>query len=104
KFPPDIYALIANELKIDGQYVKALEFYRKELLHAESATSKVVAYRDLGNIYGIQNTPIYSPDSSIHYRRLSVQYSDSIHGEQRLSFKGYSYQLWAADELYAGNS
>lgn len=103
-FPPDIYALIGNELKMDGQFKKALGFYHKELSHAKSATSKVVAYRDLGQVYGIRNTPIFEADSSSYYRILSIQYSDSIHGEQRLIYKGYSYQLWAADELYFGNS
>ena len=102
-FPPDIYALIGNDLKQDGQFKKALQFYRKEFFHAKSATSKVVAFRDLGQIYGIRNTPIFESDSSTYYRKLSVQYCDSIHGEQRLIYKGYSYQLWAADELYSGN-
>ncbi|WP_203296535.1 hypothetical protein [Luteirhabdus pelagi] len=103
-FPPDIYALIANELKVDGQFEKALRFYRKELESAKSANSKVVAYRDLGQIFRIRETPIFNSDSSSFYRKLSIQYSDSIYGDQRAIFKGYSYQLWAADELYFDNS
>lgn len=103
-FPPDIYGLIGTDLKTDGQFRKAIEFYHKELLHARSGTAKVVAFRDLGQVYGIQNNPEFNSDSSTYYRKLSVQYSDSIYGEQRLHYKGYSYQLWAADELYLGNS
>lgn len=103
-FPPDIYALIGNELKIEGQFEKALEFYYRELKSAKSATSKVVAYRDLGQVYGIINTQIFNADSSNYYRKLSVQFSDSIYGEQKFIFKGYSYQLWAADKFYSGNS
>ena len=64
--------MIGTELKNDGQFEKALKFYRKELFSAKSATSKVVAYRDLGQVYGIKDTRIFNPDSSAFYRKLSL--------------------------------
>lgn len=102
-FPPDAYALIGNELKFDGQYKKALEYYLLEKKHSKTAASKVVAYRDLGQIYGIPETPVSNIDSSNYYRKLSITESDNLFGEQKHTIKGYSFQLWAADEFYKGN-
>ncbi|MES2780698.1 MAG: hypothetical protein V4651_12460 [Bacteroidota bacterium] len=103
EFPPDIYALIGINLRNDGQFEKALEFFQRELQSARSTTSRVVAYRDLGQVFGIRNSPVFNADSANYYRRLSILSSDQIYGEQRFLFKGYSYQLWALDEFYLGN-
>lgn len=102
-FPPDMYAIIGNELKFDGQYEKAKDFYLLEKKNSTTSASKVVAYRDLGHIYGIPNTPVSDIDSSNYYRKLSITESDHLFGEQKYIIKGYSFQLWAADEFYKGN-
>lgn len=102
-FPSDIYALIGTELKNDGQFSKARDYYGKELLAANTPNERVIAYRDLGSLYGVTNTPISNKDSSDHYWKKSIEESDSLDGEQRYHFKGYGYQLWAGNEFYFGN-
>lgn len=103
KFPPEVYALIGNELRYDGQFVKARRFYFDELANANTATSKVVAYRDLANIFGIPETGFQNIDSSRRFWRNSIIIADSIIGEQKYHYKGYGYQLWAGNEFFFGN-
>jgi hypothetical protein len=104
KFPSDIYALLGNELRNDGQFDRALKYYKLSLARSQTPTAKVVAYRDLGNIFGIPNTPIFSKDSSRFYWNKSLEESEKILGEQKYSYRGYTYQLLANFEFYLGNS
>ncbi len=103
-FPPGIYDIVGNELRNEGNYKEALKLYRKGYSQSISPNEKVIAYRNLGRLYGIQNTPIFQPDSSNFYWKRSVKESEKISGEQKFINKGQSYQLWAGDEFYKGNS
>ncbi len=103
-FPPEVYALIANELKNDGQFVKARNLYFEELANAKTSLSRMVAYRDLASIFGVYETCFQNTDSSRFLWRKSIFISDSITGEQKYNYKGYGYQLWAGNEFYFGNT
>ena len=103
-FPPGIYDIVGNELRNEGHYNDALKYYKQGFSRSKTSNEKVIAYRNLGNIYGIQNTPIYKPDSSHYYWKKSISESNKILGEQKFTYKGYSYHLWAGNEFYKGNN
>ena len=102
--PPALFSLIGYELKQQEQNKKALDFFYLELKNSKTAIAKINAYRDLALAYGVNNSENYNPDSSYHYRILSIQFSDRIYGEQKFSYKGYSYYQWASNEFYNGNT
>jgi len=103
-FPPDIYALIGNELKLNGQFEDALTYYKLEMDNAHTAVSKVVANRDLGGIYGILNSSFHNKDSSDYYWAESIRYGNTFSGDQKFIINGYTYKLRAGDEFYQGRT
>lgn len=99
----DIYSLIGSELKMDGRYEDALKYFKLELKNTNSSASKVVANRNLGNLYGIKDTKIFKRDSSNFYWKQSISIAEQLPGELKHHYKGYSFQLWAGNELYSNN-
>jgi hypothetical protein len=109
---PDAFSIIGEQYLFDGNFEEALKAYQEQIkavhryrqVHRNKYdfTYEIVAFRNLGYIFHIKETPFYNLDSAQHYRSLSVSECKNIKGEAGLSYKGVSYYYWALSCLNNG--
>ncbi|MTI30744.1 hypothetical protein [Xanthovirga aplysinae] len=93
KFSTNIYGIVGKQLESEGQFAEAIKYFGLARENARNPISRALAFRELGNIYGLFDTKIYNYDSSNYYWKQSLITSDSIIGDKKYYFKGYAYFL-----------